>query len=99
MLPFSPPPEAMVRSIDLLAASVGGMALVFIGAMLYGTDLRAALRGAAPIYLGEFGLSWANVRHPADAAAWRGARVAHAPGLEISRTGARPAACSPRWLL
>ena len=40
-----PLPEAMVRSIDLLAASVGGMALVFIGAMLYGTDLRAALRG------------------------------------------------------
>lgn len=42
-----PMPGALVESIHLLAASVGGLALLFIGAMLYGTDLRAALRGVA----------------------------------------------------
>lgn len=41
-------PGALVRSVELLAASVGGMALFFIGVTLFGVDLRAEVRGVLP---------------------------------------------------
>lgn len=41
-------PIAVERSVDMLATSLSGIALVFIGLTLYGTDLRAAIRGVLP---------------------------------------------------
>lgn len=42
------PPAALENAVSLLAASVGGMSLVFIGTTLYGTDLGATVRGLLP---------------------------------------------------
>ena len=41
-------PSGLENAVALLAASVGGMALVFIGTTLYGTDLRATVKDLLP---------------------------------------------------
>lgn len=41
-------PSGLENAVSLLAASVGGMALVFIGTTLYGTDLRATVGSLVP---------------------------------------------------
>ena len=41
-------PPGLENAVALLAASVGGMALVFIGMTLYGTDLRATVASLIP---------------------------------------------------
>ena len=43
-----PLPNALERSVGMVAASVSGMALMFIGVTLFGTDLRATLGGVLP---------------------------------------------------